>query len=113
MKAEKAVYPRLIADIEQTENYKIYKSRAWVRLLGTVARHVLIAYIEEAYPPLRSETMKIANNYEALVLALKLGITAQNDEQASRIGEHINRLASISEPRDLERAKAQALEELA
>tara|TARA_R110002020_G_scaffold7059_4_gene29724 strand:- start:1632 stop:1919 length:288 start_codon:yes stop_codon:yes gene_type:complete len=90
------------------ENYKNYKNRALVR----GARHVLLAYIEEAYPPLRSETMKIANNYEALVLALKLGITAKNDEQASRIDEHITLLASRMQPSELERAKAQALKDL-
>ena len=56
--------------------------------------------------------MKIANNYEALVLALKLGITAQNDEQASRIDEHITLLAARMQPRELERAKAQALKDL-
>ena len=56
--------------------------------------------------------MKIANNYEALVVALKLGITAQTEEQATRIEGYIRELVEISGPEDIELAKAQALKEL-
>ena len=57
--------------------------------------------------------MKPTNNYEALVLAIKLGLTAETDEQVHRIDEQIVYFASISTPVDIELAKAQALAELA
>jgi hypothetical protein len=56
--------------------------------------------------------MKIKNNYEALVVALKLGITAQTEEQASRIEKHIRQLVNISGLEDIELAKAQVAKEL-
>ena len=51
--------------------------------------------------------MKITNNYEALVVALKLGITAQTEEQANRIEPYIRELVNISAPEDIKLAKAQ------
>ena len=54
----------------------------------------------------------IANNFDALVLALKLGITAETDEQISLIEKEIDWLASISAPEDIDLAKAKALREL-
>ena len=54
----------------------------------------------------------IANNFDALVLALKLGITAETDEQISLIEKEIDWLASISAPEDIDLAKAKALQEL-
>ena len=56
--------------------------------------------------------MKPTNNYEALVLAIKLGLTAETDDQVRRINEQIVLFASISTPVDIELAKAQALAEL-
>jgi hypothetical protein len=52
------------------------------------------------------------NNFDALVLALKLGITAETDEQISLIEKEIDWLASISAPEDIDLAKAKALQEL-
>ena len=57
--------------------------------------------------------MKPTNNYEALVLAIKLGLTAETDDQVRRIDEQIVYFASLSTPVDIELAKAQALAELA
>jgi hypothetical protein len=56
--------------------------------------------------------MKPTNDYEALVLAIKLGLTAETDEQVRRIDKQIVHFASISTPVDIELAKAQALAEL-
>ena len=57
--------------------------------------------------------MKPTNNYEALVLAIKQGLTAETDDQVRRIDEQIVYFASLSTPVDIELAKAQALAELA
>ena len=40
--------------------------------------------------------MKPTNNYEALVLAIKLGLTAETDNQVSRIDEQLVHFASLS-----------------
>tara|TARA_R110002020_G_scaffold6382_1_gene27201 strand:+ start:642 stop:938 length:297 start_codon:yes stop_codon:yes gene_type:complete len=56
--------------------------------------------------------MKPTNNYEALVLAIKLGLTAETDDQISRIDEQLVHFASLSTQEDIELAKAQALVEL-
>ena len=52
------------------------------------------------------------NDFEALVLALKLGITAETDEQLSRIQKEIDYFESVVAPEDIELAKARALAEL-
>ena len=56
--------------------------------------------------------MKPTNNYEALVLAIKLGLTAETDNQVSRIDEQLVHFASLSTQEDIELAKVQAIAEL-
>jgi|TARA_B110000263_G_C15126954_1_gene427013 hypothetical protein len=51
----------------------------------------------------------LTNNYDALVLAIRLGITAETEDQARRINEYIYDLASVCTPEDIERAKAEAI----
>ena len=52
--------------------------------------------------------MKISNDYDALVMALTLAITAPNDEKAAQCVEMAENIASSLSELEVERAKKEA-----
>mgnify|MGYP003651993114 FL=1 len=54
--------------------------------------------------------MEIENNYQALVAALKLAVTAPTDEQAQECIEMAESFASSLSPEKIERAKKEAIQ---
>lgn len=52
--------------------------------------------------------MKISNDYDALVMALTLAITASNDEKAAQCVEMAENIASGLSELEVERAKKEA-----
>ena len=54
--------------------------------------------------------MEIENNYQALVAALKLAVTAPTDEQAQECVEMAEGFASSLSPEKIELAKKEAIQ---
>ena len=91
-------------------NQQIYISLLQRKIRQTLHRKsVRILCHRYSTTPERASGMEIKNHYEALVKALVLAITAQTDDQISRIDPMVQEFAAGFDEVTIERAKKEAL----